>query len=512
MKHYDKMALLILDGWGLNKNPKVSAIEAANTPFFDSLMASNPNSTLQTFGEAVGLPEGQMGNSEVGHINIGAGRVVYQELARINKEIREGSLRKNTEFNKLLKYVKESGKKLHLIGLLSDGGVHSHIEHLKAICEICNSYGLEKVFIHACMDGRDTDPKGGIDYMNNLLSSIADKKVKIASMVGRYYAMDRDKRWERIKLAYDLFVHGIGKPCKDPIEALKNSYENGISDEFIEAHYMVDDQNNPIAKIEEDDAVLCFNFRTDRCRQITEVLTQKDFPDYDMKSIELYYCTMTRYDESFKNIKVLYEKEDLSNTLGEVLAKNKKTQVRIAETEKYPHVTFFFNGGREEAFDGEKRIIVQSPKVATYDLQPEMSALEVTSKIMAELDEELPDFICLNYANADMVGHTGVFEAAVKAAQIVDNCLSKLVPKLVSLGYGIIILADHGNSDCLVNPDGTPNTAHTVNPVPCILVGQNSQDFKLNNGKLADIAPSILKLMGIEIPAIMNADILVENL
>jgi 2,3-bisphosphoglycerate-independent phosphoglycerate mutase len=327
-------------------------------------------------------------------------------------------------------------------------------------------------------------------------------------MIGRYYAMDRDKRWERIKLAYDLFVHGNGKACSNPLEALKSSYEKGITDEFIEAHFMVDSDNNPLTKIEADDAVLCFNFRTDRCRQITEVLTQKDFPDFDMKTLPLYYSTMTRYDESFKNIKVLYEKEDLSNTLGEVLAKNGKTQIRIAETEKYPHVTFFFNGGREETFEGEKRIIVPSPKVATYDLQPEMSALEVTTKIMAELDGELPDFICLNYANADMVGHTGVFTAAVKAAETVDNCLSELVPKLVSLGYGIIILADHGNSDCLVNPDGTPNTAHTLNPVPCILVGENSSRFKLKNGKLADVAPTILRLMGIEIPPIMDGNII----
>ena len=510
MIHFNRMALLILDGWGLNPDPKVSAIEAAKTPFFDSLMQENPNSTLQTFGEAVGLPEGQMGNSEVGHINLGAGRVVYQELARINKEIREGGLAKNVELNNLLKYVKESGKKLHLIGLLSDGGVHSHIEHLKALCEICDSYGLEKVFIHACMDGRDTDPKRGLNYMSDLLSSIKDKKVKLASMIGRYYAMDRDKRWERIKLAYDLFVRGIGKACTNPLEALKSSYENGVTDEFIEPCFVQDESGNAIAKIEADDAVLCFNFRTDRCRQITEILTQKDFTDFEMKTLPLYYCTMTRYDESFKNVKVLYEKEDLSNTLGEVLAKNGKTQIRIAETEKYPHVTFFFNGGREETFEAEKRIIVQSPKVATYDLQPEMSALEVTSKIMTELETALPDFICLNYANADMVGHTGVFEAAVKAAETVDNCLSELVPRLKALGYGIIILADHGNSDCLINPDGTPNTAHTVNPVPCILVGENSIRFKLKNGKLADVAPTILSLMGIEIPSIMDGNIIAE--
>lgn len=508
MSKYKRMALLILDGWGINHNPKVSAIEAANTPFVDGLFANYPLSNLVTYGEAVGLPDGQMGNSEVGHINIGAGRVVYQELARINKEIREGAFQKNPVLLEALHYAKTTGKKVHLLGLVSDGGVHSHINHLKAICDLTESLGLEQVYIHACMDGRDTDPKGGEGYLTDLETHIANKKVKIASIIGRYYAMDRDKRWERIKIAYDLFVNGKGIATQNPVAALKASYEKGISDEFIEAHYCSDAAGNPLATIAEDDVVLCFNFRTDRCRQITMALTQEDFPDFGMKKLSLYYCTMTRYDERFENIKVLYEKEDLSDTLGEVLAKAGKTQVRIAETEKYPHVTFFFNGGREQPFDGEKRIIVQSPKVATYDLQPEMSAGEVTDKIMAELQTSPPDFLCLNYANADMVGHTGVFEAAVKAVETVDNCLSRLVPLLKSLGYGIIIIADHGNSDCMVNPDGTANTAHTTNPVPCALVAENVDGIELRDGKLADIAPTILTLMGLQLPAAMGGDLL----
>lgn len=510
--NHNRVALLILDGWGLNPDPKISAIEAANTPYFDGLMTDYPNTTLVTFGEEVGLPEGQMGNSEVGHINIGAGRIIYQELARINKEIKEGGLNQNSELLRAFKYAKEHSKKVHFLGLLSDGGVHSHINHLKALCDIAEGFGVENVFIHAFMDGRDTDPNGGAGYMKELSKHLNGKKIKIASIIGRYYAMDRDKRWERIKKAYDLLVNGVGTACADPVEALISSYEKGISDEFVEAHYIADSKGEPLAKIEEGDVVLCFNFRTDRCRQITQVLSQEDFHEYNMHKTPLYYCTMTRYDEKFKDIKVLYEKEDLSNTLGEVLSRNGKTQIRIAETEKYPHVTFFFNGGREEPFDGEKRIIVPSPKVATYDLQPEMSALEVKDKIMDELQASPPDFICLNFANADMVGHTGVFSAAVKAAETVDKCLAVLVPQLQLLDYTIIITADHGNSDCMVNSDGSQNTAHSTNPVPCIFISKALNQVEIRAGKLADIAPTILKIMNIDIPKLMNGKILFVNI
>jgi 2,3-bisphosphoglycerate-independent phosphoglycerate mutase len=508
MHTFKRMALLILDGWGINHNPKISAIEAANTPFVDKLFSNYPKSTLVTYGEAVGLPEGQMGNSEVGHINIGAGRIVYQELARINKEVRDGGLQMNPVMQEAMNYVKSNGKKLHLMGLLSDGGVHSHIKHLKALCDITEAYGLDNVCIHAFMDGRDTDPKRGVEYLSDLETHIAGKKVKIASVIGRYYAMDRDKRWERIKMAYDLLTSGKGNRVEDPVAALQASYDKGITDEFIEAQCCTDGFGEPIGLISEGDAVLCFNFRTDRCRQLTMALTQQDSPDFGMKTIPLYYCTMTRYDERFENIKVLYEKEDLTNTLGEVLANAGKTQIRIAETEKYPHVTFFFNGGREEPFDGEKRIIVQSPKVATYDLQPEMSAFEVTDKIIAELNSNPTDFLCLNYANTDMVGHTGVFSAAVKAAEAVDACLSRLVPLLKSLEYGIIIIADHGNSDCMVNQDGSPNTAHSTNPVPCVFISEVLSGLTLKSGKLADIAPTVLTLMGIKLPAIMDGEVL----
>ena len=505
---FDRIALLILDGWGLGPNPKVSAIAQANTPFMDHLMTQYPSTTLITYGEEVGLPEGQMGNSEVGHINIGAGRIVYQELARINKAIREGSFQQNSVLLQAIQTAKTSGKKLHLIGLLSDGGVHSHINHLKALCDMAETAGLNQVFIHAFMDGRDTDPKGGERYLTDLQAHIQGKSAKIASIIGRYYAMDRDKRWERIKKAYDLMISGIGKGFQDPVQAIKEAYTAGLTDEFIEPLIAVDDRGNPLACISENDIVICYNFRTDRCREITEVLTQKEHPEDGMHTLPLHYLTMTRYDEAFKNIAVAYEKDDLKDTLGETLSKAGKTQVRIAETEKYPHVTFFFNGGREEPFNGEKRIIVPSPKVATYDLQPEMSAGIVTEKILAELESSPPNFLCLNYANADMVGHTGVFAAAVKAAEMVDSCVEKLATKLLQLNYGIIIIADHGNSDFMVNDDGSPNTAHTMNPVPCIFVANNTDGIRLTPGKLADIAPTILQMMGIEIPKIMDGEIL----
>lgn len=509
-RKFDKIALLILDGWGHGSDPKVSALAQANTPFIDSLYSKYPNTELVTYGEAVGLPEGQMGNSEVGHINIGAGRVVYQELARINKAVREGHFQQNEILLEAMRYAKTAGKKLHLLGLVSDGGVHSHIQHLMALCDMAEAEGLPQVYIHAFMDGRDTDPKGGSQYLWDLQQHIKGKSAKIASIIGRYYAMDRDKRWIRIKKAYDLMVSGIGKQLEDPIQALLDSYAIGITDEFIEPHIALDATGNPIGTISEQDVVICYNFRTDRCREITEVLTQKEHPEDAMQTLPLYYLTMTRYDDSFKGIRVVYEKDDLKDTLGEVLSNAGKTQIRIAETEKYPHVTFFFNGGREASFIAEKRIIVPSPNVATYDLQPEMSAYIVTEQIMAELDASPPDFLCLNYANADMVGHTGIFLAAVQAAEAVDSCVEKLVTRLLELNYGIIIIADHGNSDFMVNADGSPNTAHTMNPVPCIFVAQNTEGMELRSGKLADIAPTILTLMGIAIPKTMDGALLLR--
>lgn len=507
--NYKKAALLILDGWGINHNPAESAIERAETPFFDSLMANHPSSTLITYGEDVGLPEGQMGNSEVGHLNIGAGRVVYQELVRINKAIRERTLHQNAVLLEAMRYARDNRRPLHLLGLVSDGGVHSHISHLKALCDIATQEGLQQVFIHAFTDGRDTDPKSGIEYLSDLQQHLPNTSAKIASVVGRYYAMDRDKRWERIKLAYDLLVHGKGKPFANALDAVRQSYEEGITDEFILPAIMTNEQGQPLATIKAGDVVLCFNFRTDRLRQMTTVLTQTNMQEHDMQVLPLQYCTMTRYDDKFKGVNVLLEKDDVQETLGEVLSKAKRTQVRIAETEKYPHVTFFFSGGRELPFDGEERILVPSPKVATYDLQPEMSAFDITREIMAAVDDRQPDFICLNYANADMVGHTGVFEAAMQAAQSVDKCLSQLVPQLLSYGYAIIIIADHGNSDYMVNPDGSPNTAHSMNPVPCLLVTPDKAIKSIANGRLADVAPTLLALLGIDKPAAMDGKALV---
>lgn len=499
LKKYTHTALLILDGWGHGPNPSVSAIAQAKTPFIDSLYQRYPNAELITYGEEVGLPAGQMGNSEVGHLNIGAGRIVYQELVRINKAVQDHSLHENTILIEAFNYAKENNKAVHFMGLLSDGGVHSHINHLKALCDASQEHQLSNVYIHAFMDGRDTAPNGGLDYMKDLLAHIEDSPIKVASVIGRYYAMDRDKRWERIKLAYDLLLKGKGEKVTDPIQALKASYKNNISDEFIQP---ISCHHN--ANIQTGDVVICFNFRTDRCRQITTVLTQKDFPEMEMKALDLHYTTMTRYDDTFKEVGVLFEKENLTNTLGEILANAGKSQVRIAETEKYPHVTFFFSGGREEAFEQEKRLIVASPKVATYDLKPEMSAIEITDKILAEVAANQPNFICLNYANADMVGHTGVFEAAIKAAQTVDYCVKRLVKQLLKQDYGIIIIADHGNSDYMINEDGSPHTAHTTNPVPCFFVANEIENINIQNGKLADVAPTILQLMQIEPSKEMN--------
>jgi len=500
---------MILDGWGIAVNKNVSAIDNAHTPFVDSLYSRYPNSRLEASGLAVGLPDGQMGNSEVGHMNIGAGRVVYQDLVRINKAASDGELSSHPVLLDFITYVKKNNKPLHIFGLLSDGGVHSHIDHLKALCSIAHNHQVENVFIHAFMDGRDTDPKGGIGYLKNLQSHMAKTSGKIASVIGRYFAMDRDKRWERIKLAYDLMVNGKGVSADNILDAIKKSYDSGITDEFIKPIVVIEN-GSPMATIKEDDAVLCFNFRTDRGRQITQALTQQDFPDHEMKALALNYTTMTSYDDTFKGVKVIFDKDNLENTLGEVLAKAGKKQIRIAETEKYPHVTFFFSGGREEVFPGETRILCPSPKVATYDLQPEMSANDIKEKIIPELVKKEADFICLNFANPDMVGHTGVFEAAVKACETVDLCAGKVTEAALKNGYSTIIIADHGNADCMINDDGTPNTAHTTSLVPCILVS-DSYKGKIKNGKLGDLAPTILTLMGIPVPTEMTGNVLIGD-
>lgn len=500
---------MILDGWGIATDPDVSAIDKANTPFIDNLFKKYPHSRLQASGLAVGLPEGQMGNSEVGHMNIGAGRVVYQDLVKVNKAVLEGDLISNPILRNAFIKAIELGRKVHFMGLVSDGGVHSHIAHLKGLCEAAKVNGVQNVFIHAFTDGRDTDPKGGLGYLEDLQNYCEGSVGKIASVVGRYYAMDRDKRWERVKLAYDAMVYGEGEKSKNIANSIRKSYDNGVTDEFIRPIIQVDDLGKPLGCIEEGDIVICFNFRTDRGREITEVLTQRNFEDYKMKKMNLHYITFTTYDETFKNVEVIFEKDNLRNTLGEILAGHGKKQIRIAETEKYPHVTFFFSGGREEAFEGETRILCSSAKVATYDLQPEMSAFEISKKINVELTRKEADFICLNFANADMVGHTGVFEAAVKACEAVDICAESVITTALENGYTTIVIADHGNSDCMINMDGTPNTAHTTSLVPCIMV-DNRDRLEVRDGKLGDLAPTILKLIGVQIPEEMRGEILLK--
>jgi 2,3-bisphosphoglycerate-independent phosphoglycerate mutase len=502
-----KTFLMILDGWGIGDKSKSDAIYNAKTPFIDSLYQNNPNATLLTFGESVGLPDGQMGNSEVGHLNIGAGRVVYQDLVKINKDIKEKTIDENPVLLETFKYLKKTGKALHLMGLVSDGGVHSTQEHLHALIDIANQNGIEKIYIHAFTDGRDVNPTTGFGHLEKLENFLIGKNGKVATVVGRYYAMDRDRRWERIKKAYDLLVHGIGNKFHSSADAIKNSYENNITDEFIVPSVIVDENYHPIAKIQNGDTVLCFNFRTDRCREITMALTQQNFEEFNMSTLNLHYITMTNYDKTFKNVHVLFDKDNLNNTLGEVLSKNNKTQVRIAETEKYPHVTFFFSGGREIEFEGESRIMIPSPKVATYDLQPEMSAFDVKNAIIEKIITELPDFVCLNFANPDMVGHTGVYNAIVKAVETVDAYSKEIVEVGTKLGYSFIIIADHGNADIAINPDGSVNTAHTKNLVPVFLL--NSSYKKIKSGKLADIAPTILKMMEIEIPKEMDGEVLI---
>jgi 2,3-bisphosphoglycerate-independent phosphoglycerate mutase len=502
-----KVVLLILDGWGYGKKDKSDAAYAANTPFFDSIIKNYPNSKLEASGEAVGLPAGQMGNSEVGHMNLGAGRVVYQELGRINKEIADRTLHSNEVLVNAFNYAKDNHKAVHFIGLVSDGGVHAHINHLKALCDAANEQGLKDVFIHAFLDGRDTDPNAGLSYINTLNEHLKTATGKIASLIGRYFAMDRDNRWERVKQAYDVMVNGIGHKESDAATAIIKSYAEGTTDEFTKPIVITNADGSPIATIKADDVVICFNYRTDRGREITSALSQTDYPDFGMKKLPLYYVTMTSYDDNFEGVKVIFKKDDLSNTLGEVLEANHKNQIRIAETEKYPHVTFFFSGGREKEFENEKRILVPSPKVATYDLQPEMSAAGITEAINKELETEWADFVCLNFANPDMVGHTGVFEAVVKAVETADYCASQVVKTGIEHGYSFIILADHGNSEFMINNDGSVNTAHTTNLVPCILI---DDDYKhIADGKLGDISTTILKIMGVEIPPIMTGNCLV---
>ncbi|MBN9283973.1 MULTISPECIES: 2,3-bisphosphoglycerate-independent phosphoglycerate mutase [unclassified Flavobacterium] len=497
-----KVILMILDGWGKSPDPKVSAIDNANTPFIDSLYTQYPNASLRTDGLNVGLPEGQMGNSEVGHMNLGAGRIIYQDLAKINLAVQNKTLNNEKALRDAFEYARNNTKKVHFLGLLSDGGVHSHTSHLKGLLDAAQDFGLKDVFVHAFTDGRDVDPKSGVPYIEDLENYLHKSSARLASVVGRYYAMDRDKRWERIKLAYDLIVNGKGVPTQNPVSSVLASYHNNITDEFIEPIVVVDNNQQPVATIANGDVVIFFNFRTDRGRQLTEALSQKDLHEQNMHKLDLYYVTMTNYDDTYQNVHVIYDKDNITETLGEVLEKNGKKQIRIAETEKYPHVTFFFSGGREAPFVGESRLLCPSPKVATYDLKPEMSAFDLKDALIPELKKGDVDFVCLNFANGDMVGHTGVMEAAIKACEAVDICVKEVIETALENNYTTIVIADHGNCETMINPDGTPNTAHTTNPVPIILV---DKDLKyIDNGILGDLAPTILELMGIEKPAVMT--------
>jgi len=509
-KEINKVLLVILDGWGYGNKDNSDAIFNADTPYFDSLLEQYPNSELLTCCNHVGLPEGQMGNSEVGHLNIGAGRVVFQDLERINNAIKEDTLKENPQIIKACDLALKSGNALHFVGLLSDGGVHSMNAHLYELINIAEAKGLKKVFVHIITDGRDTDPYSGKDYVKELQEFLKGKSTKVASIIGRYYSMDRDKRWERIKEGYDLMVNGKGKSFNNVIDAIQSSYKDGVTDEFIKAS-VIEENGKPIATIKDGDTVIAYNFRTDRLREMTHVLSQEDMPEYNMHTLDLNYFTMTNYDKRFKNVNIIFDKEDLKNTLGEVISKNGLKQLRIAETEKYAHVTFFFSGGREEPFENENRIMVNSPKVATYDLQPEMSAYLVKDKLVSDLNAENNDFIVVNFANGDMVGHTGILPAILKAANAVDNCISEVIETAKAHNYTVLLTADHGNADFAVNADGSPNTAHSLNPVPFILISDKLKNAKLNDGILADIAPTILKLMGVEKAEEMTGKVLVEE-
>jgi 2,3-bisphosphoglycerate-independent phosphoglycerate mutase len=510
MATHKKALLMILDGWGIGDGTKRDVIATAPTPFLDYLNAHYPHSQLLTSGENVGLPDGQMGNSEVGHLNIGAGRVLYQDMVRITKAIRDKSLWKESQIVKAFTYAKENNKNVHLIGLIGHGGVHALSAHMIALCQIGTDFGLKNIFIHGLTDGRDTDPRSGYGFVEQDLKNLQGTNGKFASLIGRYYGMDRDKNWNRVKLAYDLYTEGKGTPSTDLLMSIQESYDAGVTDEFIKPIVAVDEKGNPLATIQKNDVVICFNFRTDRLRETTIVFTQQDFPDFGMKTIPLQWYTMTNYKSDFKNINVIFDKENLLNTMGEVVSKAGLKQIRIAETEKYAHVTFFFSGGREEEFPGEKRILVPSPKVATYDLQPEMSAPIVRDLIVKELLGQTADFVCLNFANGDMVGHTGVFEAISKAVSAVDTCVKDVVEAARKGGYDVIIIADHGNADNAINEDGTPNTAHSLNPVPCIYISEN-KNAKLKNGILADVAPTLISIMGLDIPKEMTGNTLIEK-
>jgi len=499
---HKKVILMILDGWGKSPDPKVSAIDNAHTPFIDSLYTKYPSALLRTDGLNVGLPEGQMGNSEVGHMNLGAGRIVYQDLAKINLAVTNKTMNQEKPLMDALKYAKTNNKAVHFLGLVSDGGVHSHTSHLRALIDVAQEEGVQNMYVHAFTDGRDVDPKSGANYILDLDNYLQNTNAKLASVIGRYYAMDRDKRWERVKLAYDLLVNGIGTKTTNPVLNIYESYANDVTDEFIQPLIVTDENQIPIATIKEDDVVIFFNFRTDRGRELTETLCQNNFHEQNMHKLNLYYVTMTNYDDTYSNVHVIYDKDNITETLGEVLEKANKKQIRIAETEKYPHVTFFFSGGREAPFTGETRILKNSPKVATYDLQPEMSAFELKDALIPELKKGDVDFVCLNFANGDMVGHTGVMEAAIKACEAVDICVKEVVETALENNYTTIIIADHGNCETMINPDGSPNTAHTTNPVPIILVDKELKN--INNGVLGDLAPTILELMGVEKPEAMT--------
>ena len=503
----NKAILVILDGWGNGNHGKGDVVYQAKTPVMDKLAADYPTSQLLTSGNNVGLPDGQMGNSEVGHLNIGAGRVVFQDLVRINNAIKDNSIAQNETLIEAYKYAKENNKAVHFVGLIGPGGVHAMSNHLFKLGDISADYGLNDVFVHCLTDGRDTDPKSGLGFMKEVVNHFDGSNVKIASLIGRYYSMDRDKRWERVKLGYDLMVNGTGTPSTDILKSIEESYAADVTDEFIKPTVMVDGDNKPVGTIKEDDVVICFNFRTDRLRQVTTVLTQQDMPEHGMKTIPLHYITMTTYDENFKGVRVLFDKQNVQNTIGEVVSKSGGKQIRIAETEKYAHVTFFMNGGREDEFPGETRILRNSPKVATYDLQPEMSAPEVRDAIVAELNKGEVDFVALNFANGDMVGHTGIYEAIQKAVETVDSCVGDVVEAAKNNGYTVMIIADHGNADNAVNEDGSPNTAHSLNPVPCILVSDKYKSVQ--DGILADVAPTLLTIMGIDVPKDMTGKVLV---
>ncbi len=504
-----KAILMILDGWGISPDPKVSAIDQANTPFVDSLYTKYAHATLRTDGMNVGLPEGQMGNSEVGHMNLGAGRIVYQDLAKINLAVEDGSLNEQPELSAAFEYARKNNKPVHFLGLLSDGGVHSQIDHLKGLIQAAEDAGVQQSFVHAFTDGRDVDPKSGKGFVKDLVAFMESTPTRLASIVGRYYAMDRDKRWERVKLAYDLLVNAAGTPATDAVAALQQSYDEGVTDEFIKPILLTDADGKALASLKDGDVVVFFNFRTDRGRELTQALSQQAFHEQNMHPLDLYYVTMTNYDDTFKGVHVIYDKENIRETLGEVLEQAGKKQIRIAETEKYPHVTFFFNGGREEPFQGEKRILCPSPKVATYDLQPEMSAREVRDSIIPELEKGEADFVCLNFANPDMVGHTGVMEAAIKACETVDACARDVIQAGLANGYSTLVIADHGNCDTMVNPDGSPNTAHTTNPVPLILVDPDRKH--IHSGVLGNIAPTLLEILGIDQPELMTQKSLLSD-